>query len=765
MSAPGETFFHVLPFWISTSPLLVGFYLVLFRGPKRPGFHHRVAVAVTGLNLLALIYLFTFVKGGTVEYHLPWIMGFGWSWRVDLVGMLFALLGGTLWFLATLYAGTYMEHGQRQPRFYTALLLSLGGCMGVFLAGDLFTLYPFFELMALSSWLLVVHEQNESAFHAGDVYLYMSIIGGLSLLGATLFLESALGHTRFVPGAFQLQQAGLSPYVLALMFAVGFGIKGGMIPLHIWLPKAHPVAPSPGSALLSAVMIKAGAYGLLRVLTTIFAGSSYGLAIGPILAVLGGLTMFLGAVMGIGGRSLKGVLAYSSISQIGYILFGLGVMASLGSRGGVAFAGAMLHVLNHGLYKGALFMLAGSIYLQRGELALNKLGGLARPMFYTMLFFLLTAGAITGVPGLNGYTSKTLLHHGVEEAIHLLDTPLFYYLEKLFNVVSGLTVVYISKLVICIFFRPGHHDRVQEASRDHLGIFALLTGLMLFIGLFPHIILEHLIVPAGAGLGFDPADLEHVLHTNFWDSHSLLGAGQALALGAFCYLLLVRWSLINYLPSWLSIEALVYRPLLMILGWPFRWAERRERGTRGSWLPVVWDGLRNRWMSLRQIPLGIIGQLPPVDLSQLSMENMVYQPLARLVASSASNLAWVGARLNRGLKTGLDGVARLSQSLFCPLPTERWWSWLLIQVDEGRRLWEEVKGTLIEILRAWITWGCKKRRDCQNFVVKLSRGHFFAPHRSKILRTLDALEDKDTVFDILTGVLLLFILFYIFRAF
>ena len=260
----------------------------------------------------------------------------GLRFNVDFISGLFSLIVSLVWFLASLFGFEYMAHEHSRTRFFTYFIFTLGATLGVFLSGDLFSLFMFFELMTFSAYVLVIHEEDNASLHAGDVYLYMSVFGGLCLL-AVFFLEHAAGTTEFIPLLEQIIASGFSPWLLLGFVIFGFGVKAGMIPLHIWLPKAHPVAPSPASALLSALMIKTGAYGFVRFLMTIFTPLSnealwvYSEHFGYVFLWIGAITMFIGAIMGILNNSLKKILAYSSISQMGYILFSLGAGTFLGT--------------------------------------------------------------------------------------------------------------------------------------------------------------------------------------------------------------------------------------------------------------------------------------------------------------------------------------------------------------------------------------------------------------------------------------------------
>src|SRR5690554_5085829 len=321
---------------------------------------------------------------------------------------------------------------------YTGILIT-------FLAGDFITLYLGFELMSLASWGLVVHNQTDESYSAGGLYLYLGVAGGLLLL-------TSLALIYYYTGSFAFDATfpeGVPVETITLLMLAGFGVKAGMVPVHIWLPEAHPAAPVPASALLSGILIKTGAYGVLRTL-----GMASGLpeilrSLGLTVLLLGIITMTFGVVMALLQQEAKRMLAFHSISQMGYILTGLGVAAFLGAHGGEGLIGGVYHMLNHSVFKALLFLTAGSVYLYAHHLNLYKLGGMARLLPLTFAFALVAALGITGFPGLNGFASKTIIHHGLLSAVEAL--PRLAWTEKVFMVVSAGTVCSFIKFILLIF--------------------------------------------------------------------------------------------------------------------------------------------------------------------------------------------------------------------------------------------------------------------------------------------------------------------------
>lgn len=532
-----------------------------------------VATCTAFLSFALALSLYPLVAEGPVTYALPGLMGLGLFFRVDFLGFVFAVFASFIWFLATFYSSEYMKHEHAANRYYIFLLMSLGGCLGVFVAGDFISLFLFFEAMTLASYVLVIHAQSEEAMAAGRNYLYMGIFGGLCLLVAIMLLVVQTGTTLIAPNLEALSHMGSMRLVLAVLFFIGFGIKAGAAPLHIWLPQAHPVAPTPASALLSGIMIKTGAYGIIRVFNLLFTphdGHSplwktteqFGFG----LIWVGMVTMFVAAVLALSQRHAKRVLAYSSVSQMGYILMGIGAAAYLGYEGAMGFAGLSYHILNHAFFKAGMFLMVGAIYLRTHSLDYAKLGGLWRKFPVTAVAFLVAGAAISGIPGFNGYVSKTLLHHAIVEAFEHHHVASLWYAEKIFVVTGGLTFCYIMRLFSTIFLGrekdSGHaHDYQKETFLERM-IFAAFAGAILYGGLAYSKIIYRVVLPMGGGFVYDSYGMKYVAKTNVWNAADLQGIGVSLGIGAVAFLLFSRIDFALPLPKKLSVEHLIYKPVL-----------------------------------------------------------------------------------------------------------------------------------------------------------------------------------------------------------
>jgi hydrogenase-4 component B len=564
----GMLYHSSLPLWITLLPILVGIGTYFLKG--------RWEVARKACSLAAAIFalggvlvLFPFVLNGVVFYDLLDFMQMGLFFEVDLIGWIFAFLIALLWFLATLFSFAYMDHEHNRRRYYSFLIVTLGSMLGVVMAGDFFTLFLFFELMTLSSFVLVIHEQDVAAMKAGILYLYLGIAGGLSLLFAILMLYTITGSVAIAP---VLEELGGQRTLIYIMFLIGFGIKAGLVPLHIWLPQAHPVAPSPASALLSGIMIKAGAYGILRVSLILFSSpgevgasdAAYLFTVGNVLMWIGIVTMLLGAVMALLQSNMKRILAYSSVSQIGYIATGLGLATFLGIEGGMGFAGAVYHIVNHAFFKAGLFMMVGTVYIYTHEQEISRLGGMLKKMPLVAVTFLVAAFGIAGIPGFNGYPSKTLIHDALLIAIRDYSLLSLELAEKIFVLTSALTICYFIKLFRGIFLGPVP-EKLDQDYKLPLSITFVLSSFALIItaiGLFPNLVLERVIVPAAELLGYEGYAMDHLYHFHFFEWHPLEAMLIVVVLALFIYLpgAYRRW--FDWKPPWwLSIYAIIYRPI------------------------------------------------------------------------------------------------------------------------------------------------------------------------------------------------------------
>ncbi|MEW5919914.1 MAG: proton-conducting transporter membrane subunit [Bacillota bacterium] len=553
---------------------LVSFYSAWWR--------NLTATAVTAATLIVVTAMYpAVVTGGRVlSFQLFNVVSpLNLTFRVDSFSFIVALIASFVWLAATIYALSYMEHEENRGRFFSLLLLTLSGTVGVPLAGDFLSLLLFFEIMSLASYVLVVHTQTDEAYSAGDLYLYLGVVGGMSILAGLALLYFRNGTLAILPATLLIQGMDVVIPLAAILMIIGFGIKAGMAPLHIWLPRAHPVAPAPASALLSGIMIKTGAYGIIRVVNVLLvpsAGPSVaehakGLyyefwsmvsGMGYVIIWIGIITMFMGVILAIIQENIKKMLACSSISQMGFILVGIGVAGYLKYEGAMGMAGASYHIINHALFKSCLFLAAGVIAYKLGELNMYNLGGLWKKLPFTTLVVIIASLGIAGFPFFNGYASKTLLHHALVEAYEHYGVKALLEAERIFMISAAGTVLYYLKFIYLVFLRRPPEESVAriesikgEPRSMKFGM-AMLAVMIVFIGLNPGFLLNSLIIPTVSSFAFAPDFIEHhIVGIHFFTTSDIMSSLVVIGLGAIAFAIGVKSGLFKMsFPAWLGQE-------------------------------------------------------------------------------------------------------------------------------------------------------------------------------------------------------------------
>ncbi len=366
------------------------------------------------LLVLSLVAVFSVRSETTLVYHLG-------GWRPP-IGIAMVVDGFTAFMLVTvnlvaaaiaLYARDYMERYTSKDMFYTLVLLMLAGMNGVIVAGDLFNLFVFLEIATVASYALVAFGTERHALEAAFKYAVMGTVGSLFILLGIVLLYGLTSTLNMADMRAVL--AGHTDRDLVLMvtvlFLMGFGLKAALVPFHAWLPDAHPAAPAPISAMLSGVLIKSvGIYALSRILHHVIGPTPM---VSSILLVLGTLSMVVGVLLAFGQRDMKRLLAYSSISQVGYVVLAIGLGTPLGILGGV------FHLLNHAVGKALLFLNAGAVEYATDTRDLQEMGGLAQKMPVTGTTSFVAAMSIAGMPPLGGFWSKLLIIMAAVQAGHL----------------------------------------------------------------------------------------------------------------------------------------------------------------------------------------------------------------------------------------------------------------------------------------------------------------------------------------------------------
>jgi len=409
--------------------------------PRARGVMLGVCVAATAG--IAVSFVPGVLDGTVYETYLLQLTPRIWMYlRVDALGALFGLTASVLWLLALVYSLGYMADEHRQSRYYAFFMLCLAWTMGVAYAGNLLTFLIFYELFSILTYPLVVHEETPEAMAAGTKYIIYILIGGSLVLLAVVF-------TFFLAGDQTLTTAGIldagmdhtSLLVIFWCFVAGFGVKAAIMPLHGWVPDAHPAAPAPFSATLSGIMVAAGCFGIMRAVFNVFGVELLAeLDVMRWLAYLAAITVVVAALLAVNQDNLKRRLAYSTISQMGYVTLGVALL------GEEATAGALVHVANHAFMKGTLFLCAGLLIKQVGLRNVSQLAGIARRMPVTMAAFAVAALGMIGTPPLAGFVSKWYLGLGMLD----VDQPL--YLAVLLGG-ALLAAIYLLPIVYAAYFK------------------------------------------------------------------------------------------------------------------------------------------------------------------------------------------------------------------------------------------------------------------------------------------------------------------------
>lgn len=386
-----------------------------------------------------------------------WMPGLGLGFEVEPLGLLFGLVASGLWILTSLYGFGYMRGHEEvnQTRFFSWFAVAISAALGIAFAGDLVTLFLFYEMLTFSTFPLVTHAGTEAAMRAGRLYLGILVSTSvLFLLFAILWTSSLSDTLRFTPGGIlDGKISGASAGLLLLLFAYGVG-KAALMPFHRWLPAAM-VAPTPVSALLHAVaVVKAGVFTVLKISIYVFGIdflSADGLS--DILMGIAAITILAASVRALSLDNLKARLAYSTISQLSYIVLGAALATS------AAVMGAGLHILMHALGKITLFFVAGAVYVVAHKTEVSQLDGIGRRMPFTFGAFCVASLSIIGLPPLGGAWSKWFLVTGAFDA----GEP---WMAVVFMISSLLSIGYLMPIVVRAFFRPlpdGEEDGVSEA--------------------------------------------------------------------------------------------------------------------------------------------------------------------------------------------------------------------------------------------------------------------------------------------------------------
>ncbi len=488
---------------LSIMVLFLGAFLIVMFGGNKTA-RKIIAFLSVSASLVMLCSLIqrVMVNGEIIAYWLgnrSMAGGYaiGIAIEVDALSLFFGLLVATAVFVACIYSFKYMEHDDNVREYYTLFLMLSGGVMGLVLSGDLFNMFIMVEILTFAAVALTAFRNRANgALEAAFKYLGVGSMGSTCILVGAVMLYTQAHTLNFaqlsalIPG-----HMGTSTKLAFALLLVGFSTKAFIVPFHPLAADAHGAAPASISVLISGVLTKSGLYGIIRICYFLFQSMELG-AMQTLLVTIGSISMFVCVTMALAQHDFKRLLAFHSISQIGYVLTAAGLCTAVGMSAG------LYHAMNHTLFKGLLFLAAGAVLMQTGTTDLGKLGGLSKKMPHTTVLFLIGAASISGLPPFNGFASKWSIYQACY--LKAVESGHFGYLivTVIALVTSILTLASFVKVSQSVFFGqlPKELEDVKEVPfgmRFAMGIFALLC---VVTGLFPGLVNHYLTEPAASAV-------------------------------------------------------------------------------------------------------------------------------------------------------------------------------------------------------------------------------------------------------------------------
>ncbi len=403
---------HLLPLFIII-PLGAAFLNSLI-GKKIKGLSDILSgVATFALAVISIYSIFLFKESGVIVYKVGgWLPPIGISMVMDGLTVLMLVTVNLIAFLISVYSINYMEKFTEKWVFYCLFLLVVAGMNGVVISGDMFNMYVFLEIAAIASYALVAFGTEQEELEASFKYAVMGTVASSFILLGIVFMYSYTSTLNMADMSMELIDKGSSSIVLlaSVFFLMGFGLKAALVPFHAWLPDAHPSAPAPISAMLSGILIKSlGVYALIRIFFSVIGVTGEVLSV---FMMLGALSMIIGVCLALGQWDFKRLLAYHSVSQIGYVVLGISLGTPLGILGG------LFHLFNHSVFKSLLFLNSGAVEYSTGTRDLQKMGGLKERMPVTAGTSMIASMSIAGIPPFNGFWSKLIIIVACVQANH-----------------------------------------------------------------------------------------------------------------------------------------------------------------------------------------------------------------------------------------------------------------------------------------------------------------------------------------------------------
>lgn len=593
--------------WVVFSPFLLAIFVpLLFKQFQRI----HTGWFVLMLPIILFVYFLRFISvtssGNTVMERAEWIpsLQIGLDLYVDGLGLLFALLITGIGSLVVLYSVFYLsKETEKLNQFYVFLLLFMGAMLGVVLSDNLIGLYMFWEFTSLSSFLLIGYwNERERSRYGAQKSLLITVFGGLSMLGGFVML-GFMGQTFSIRELLS-QSAELLEHPLfipaMLLILLGAFTKSAQFPFHIWLPDAME-APTPVSAYLhSATMVKAGIYLVAR-LSPVFAESGLWLWL---VSGVGLLTLFWGSFSAVKQTDLKGILAYSTVSQLGLIMSLLGLGAAALHYENLddniymaATVAAIFHLINHATFKGSLFMAAGIVDHETGTRDIRKLGGLLPFMPITFTITVIGGFSMAGLPPFNGFLSKEMFFTGMVNVLHLdifnMDTWGFLF-PVIAWIASVFTFLYSMILIFKTFTGKVQFEKLEKKPHEApIGMLIspiILASLVIIFGIFPNLLSASIIEPAVTSIQPVLAENEFHVHIGFWHGWTpeLWMTVGVIALGILLYLTLSKWKgIYGLISERFSLNALYDRILSMMENSSMALSEKVMTGSIRNYLVYI----------------------------------------------------------------------------------------------------------------------------------------------------------------------------------
>lgn len=493
-------FINNLPIIAIMTPFILAFVLGLFK-EKYIKVKRALAVIATAISFLCVILLIKpiLING---EIIVSWMgnwspiggKAFGIGLQIDSLGMFLALIITGASLLSVIYSLKYMSHDNGLEKYYVLFLLLTSSMIGFVFTGDLFNMYVMLEIMTFAAIALTAFRNyKDKSVEAAFKYIVTGSLGSsLILLGTCLiYSETKTLNLAEIAVVIKAMESMTPTLIVAFsLMMVGYAVKAFMVPCHTWPTDAHMAAPSAISMILSGVMSKTGIYAIIRLVFMIF-GLASNKPVGYLILVWGVITMVIGVSMALLQHDFKRLLAFHSVSQIGYIITALGIaIIETGEVSVLAMTGGTYHMINHAIFKGLLFLTAGAILYTTGTTDLESVSGLGKRMPFTMAMFLFGAAGISGIPPFNGFASKWMIYEaGFTGSLGIVSI--------IAVVVSALTLASFIKVGHSVFFGPinKEHKNIEDvptSMKIPMGVLAL--GIVIF-GLFPKVIVNKILIP------------------------------------------------------------------------------------------------------------------------------------------------------------------------------------------------------------------------------------------------------------------------------